>query len=174
MEGLASHIVLVKKTSAIPNLSHHTKLCTEGAVCCLHGTAWLSQQVKCTPKLGTGHPKQWQQETLFSSVLRCLQRPFLWGNSGMVCQAAVLDVPTFKCKNHSWISSLKHTLISDRGYRGRKVKSSARTLLTVRQLQSLLTFSYHQKNLCSSSKDPAFHCLYCLPFALMPTNICSK
>lgn len=122
MEGLASHIVLVKKTSAIPNLSHHTKLCTEDAVCCLHGTAWLSQQVKCTPKLGTGHPKQWQQETLFSSVLRCLQRPFLWGNSGMVCQAAVLDVATFKCKNHSWISSLKHTLISDRGYRGREEK----------------------------------------------------
>lgn len=49
-----------KEDFVAPNLSHHIKLCTEDAVCCLHGTACLSQLVKCTLKLGAGHPKHWQ------------------------------------------------------------------------------------------------------------------
>lgn len=77
------------------------------------------------PEAGDRSPKQWQQgpdTSLFSLVSRCPQRHFLWGNSGVVCQAVILDVPAFKCKNHSWIPSLKHTLISDPGYRGREEK----------------------------------------------------
>lgn len=170
--------MLVKKTFAIPNLSHHIKLCTEDAVCCLYGTVCLSQQVKCALKLGTGRPKHWQQgldTLLFSSVS---QRPFPWADSGVVCQAAILDVAAFKCKNSPWIPSLKHTLISDPGYRKREEKKGKAQCLYHSLLRDNLKVCSHfciikNKN-CSSSKDPTFHCPYCLSSALMPTNICSR
>lgn len=147
-------------------------------MCCLYGTVCLSQQVKCALKLGTGRPKHWQQgldTLLFSSVS---QRPFPWADSGVVCQAAILDVAAFKCKNSPWIPSLKHTLISDPGYRKREEKKGKAQCLYHSLLRDNLKVCSHfciikNKN-CSSSKDPTFHCPYCLSSALMPTNICSR